>query len=355
MGDIPADRLERRVARERVRLGPGDRLAALERGLEGERNDGESLRLRLSGLDVCVEHSLRLFQFGDIDHLTVGPGGVTVIDSKAWTGEVSVVRGMPKVGSWSKRSELAKVQRQVTAVRIALSRIGTPGVGVQVLGILCLAGHEQRPLVELHDGLKLGGAAAAADLANRPGSRGAGRTAELMRALVRELPRVSRKEVDELEALTGSLERTVSPRPRRPAAAHAPRTGRPSRSRRRRRGPIELVSGLAGLALVLAASSYLSHLPKATGLPVTGVALSRAHGHATVHFRAAAGERVAITLTAGTHAHRRVILTTGLPQHWDARHLGSLSQSLTATVCVSDTQGACVSPATTTSLARGAR
>jgi hypothetical protein len=45
MGDMPADRLERRVARERVRLGPADRrLAALERGLEGERNDGESLR-----------------------------------------------------------------------------------------------------------------------------------------------------------------------------------------------------------------------------------------------------------------------------------------------------------------------
>jgi hypothetical protein len=88
---------------------------------------------------------------------------------------------------------------------------------------------------------------------------------------------------------------------------------------------------------------------------VTGLALSRAHGHATVHFRAAAGERVAITLTVGTHTHHRLVLATGVPQHWDARHLGSLSQSLTATVCVSDAQGACISSATTTSLARGAR
>jgi hypothetical protein len=377
MGDVPADRLGRRVARERGRPGDRDRLAALERGLEGERNDGESLRRRLSGLGVCVEHSVRLFGWGDIDHLTVGPGGVTLIDSKAWTGVVSVVGGVPRVGSWSKRSELAKVARQVTAVRIVLSRCGPGGVGVPVVGILCLAGDEQRPLVELEGGLKLAGAAAAAEIANRPGSRGRSDAAELMRVLVRELPRVSRKEVDELGALTGDVAAGGMPEPAGWASPRPPGSSRPSRartrpaartrrdhprraqsarsrersgSRRRKVHTIELLPGLVALGLLIAAVSYLSGLPRVPAQPVTGLALSRANGHATVRFRAAAGERLAITLVAGTQAHRRMIIATGKPQHWEVRHLGSGSQTLSASVCVSDIRGLCISPAETTSL-----
>ena len=43
-----------------------------------------------------VAHDLQ-GRFGNVDHLVVGPGGVYLLDSKNWSGEVSVANGLATV------------------------------------------------------------------------------------------------------------------------------------------------------------------------------------------------------------------------------------------------------------------
>src|SRR4051812_32411396 len=45
---------------------------------------------RFSGLAGPITHDLDLPGAGNIDHLAVGPAGVFVLDSKAWSGVVTV-------------------------------------------------------------------------------------------------------------------------------------------------------------------------------------------------------------------------------------------------------------------------
>lgn len=65
-----------------------------EQGAEGERATAEVLG-RLSP-DWVVLHDLRWpgRRFANIDHLVIGPGGVFVVDSKKWTGRLSVDGGV---------------------------------------------------------------------------------------------------------------------------------------------------------------------------------------------------------------------------------------------------------------------
>jgi hypothetical protein len=98
----------RRLAREqhaRERLGgPGVLMArvikepqsttAWKQGARGEVRTGERLAKLLGPHGVRILHDRRIpgHAGANIDHLTVGPGGVTVIDTKTHRGKVSVER-----------------------------------------------------------------------------------------------------------------------------------------------------------------------------------------------------------------------------------------------------------------------
>ncbi|HET8616285.1 MAG TPA: nuclease-related domain-containing protein, partial [Actinomycetales bacterium] len=70
-------------------------LYAWQRGLDGERRTGEVLSaLERQGWVVLHDLHWPGRPFANIDHIAIGPGGVFVIDSKNWTGEVAVRDGV---------------------------------------------------------------------------------------------------------------------------------------------------------------------------------------------------------------------------------------------------------------------
>ncbi|MGX5653173.1 nuclease-related domain-containing protein [Geodermatophilus nigrescens] len=97
------------------------------RGAEGERRTGRALRpLLRSGWHVVQD--LDWPGVGNVDHLVVGPGGVFVLDSKAWSGVVSVddagatitPRDNPDA-AWTERGQRGRQARAGTAVARALA------------------------------------------------------------------------------------------------------------------------------------------------------------------------------------------------------------------------------------------
>ena len=75
----------------------------------------------------------------DVDHVAVGPQGVFVIETKHWSGEVSVGRGeILANGRPIQRSPVAQVRRALTAVGGALAGAALPPGALH--GVLCFAG-----------------------------------------------------------------------------------------------------------------------------------------------------------------------------------------------------------------------
>jgi hypothetical protein len=64
-------------------------------GAEGERMTERELR-SVEQQGWVVAHDLQ-GRFGNVDHLAVGPGGVYLLDSKNWSGEVTVANGVATV------------------------------------------------------------------------------------------------------------------------------------------------------------------------------------------------------------------------------------------------------------------
>jgi hypothetical protein len=191
-----------RDARERLgRLGVG--LARLSgdpnstqawlKGAEGEAKVARALARRLQGKQVELLHD-RLMpgsRRANIDHLAIGRGGVTVIDSKNLKGEVRV----QTVGGWiSARQTLLRVngrdqtklirgvERQAEAVSELLRSVG---LQAEVRAALCFATPDGLPLwrkLEV-DGVLVDGPRRVAELAARPGTL----TAEQRQQILREL------------------------------------------------------------------------------------------------------------------------------------------------------------------------
>lgn len=184
-------RHDARVRRARERYGPlgagmawlaGDpqSTSAWRRGAEGEERVARRLEKHLRGKQVDLLHD-RLVpgsRRANIDHIAIGPGGVTVIDSKNLTGKVRLrstggllsprtttlrVRG-------SNQTRLVNgVERQAEAVR---SLLHAASIQVDVRPALCMACPDGLPLLgrlEL-DGVLIAGPAAVAKLAARAGS-----------------------------------------------------------------------------------------------------------------------------------------------------------------------------------------
>jgi hypothetical protein len=158
-------RRAQREARARARFGPlGQALSRLmgdpqstrawKQGADAEIRVARQLAKHLSGRDVVLLHDRRIPSRGraNIDHITIGPGGITVIDTKSAHGRLRVkTRG----GFLSPRHELLLInghdrthlvdglERQLAAVRTAIAELAAAELDVR--GALCIPNIEGLP------------------------------------------------------------------------------------------------------------------------------------------------------------------------------------------------------------------
>lgn len=124
--------------------------ANYEQGARGEEEVSWEID-QLASQGWMVLHDRRLPTGANLDHLLVGPPGVSVIETKTWSGHLTVGNGRIEVDGRRRAKELDQVRRQVEAVRSALVDSGS---SVAVQGFLLLAGphHRDQPPTEI-DGI----------------------------------------------------------------------------------------------------------------------------------------------------------------------------------------------------------
>jgi hypothetical protein len=168
------------------------------RGAEGEQKNAQRLEKRLVGKPVVLLHDRRVpGTRSNIDHIAVGPGGVTVIDSKNLIGKVKVdwqgglfsKRRFDLYVGGRKRTNLVEgVQRQMAVVADVLAAHGFPGV--PIAGALCMAAVGGLPLIghpKLHD-VTIDGARHVAKLIARAGPLAHTSVLDIAKALEGALP-----------------------------------------------------------------------------------------------------------------------------------------------------------------------
>lgn len=184
-------RHDARIARARSRYGAfGGGIAWLagdpsstrswQTGAEGEMKVAARLEKLLKGKDVELLHD-RLMpgsRRANIDHIAVGPGGVTVIDSKNMRGKVRVEtsgglfkprRATLRIKGSDRTRLVRKAQEQAEALRDLLAM---RQIHLDVRAALCFASPEGLPwLSRLEvDGVLIAGPARVAKLSGRPGT-----------------------------------------------------------------------------------------------------------------------------------------------------------------------------------------
>jgi hypothetical protein len=120
------------------------RRVAREGGIAGEELVGAELERQLASFGVVVLHSIKFLRYGDIDHIVVGRGGITVVDAKNWAGAVCVRDRVPYARGRSQRKEVEKLDRQCLAVRLALLHARPDLRGTDIHGVMCFAQEPQR-------------------------------------------------------------------------------------------------------------------------------------------------------------------------------------------------------------------
>ena len=124
--------------------GEPQNIHAWQQGAEGEAATARVLDLRLRRTSVIVIHDRRIPGHGraNIDHIAIGPGGVTVIDTKSSRGQVQLSttgivnrREQLLINGRDRTSQLDAVERQVRQVAAVLDRHGHEDV--PVVGALC--------------------------------------------------------------------------------------------------------------------------------------------------------------------------------------------------------------------------
>lgn len=142
------------------------RAGATERGPAAQRLDKQ-----LAGRGVVLLHARRIPGSDQtIDHLAIGPGGVTVVDAQKLTGKVALQpSGRLYVGDTDRTILVQRLVRQAEAVRNLLDELGYGHV--QEAAALCLADGAGLPLLkrlQTH-GVLIDVPRRVADLAARPG------------------------------------------------------------------------------------------------------------------------------------------------------------------------------------------
>ena len=170
---------------------------AWKQGAKGEVRAGARLAKRLKGTDVMLLHDRRIAGKGNIDHLAVGPGGITVIDTKNYNGKVSVAsvgglfserRTILKIAGRDQTKLIAGVESQMAAVRTALRDLGDEQT--EIRAALCFANVDGLPLLR-HLAVRnviVDGPRTAARLASRPGPLSAETIERLWRQLASAFP-----------------------------------------------------------------------------------------------------------------------------------------------------------------------
>lgn len=119
-------------------------LSAWQQGAEGELETARRLETHLARAGVVLLHDRRMPGRGraNIDHVAIGPAGVTVIDTKSTPGHVELAtigvvrrREVLLVNGRDRTAELDRVVRQLNKVTQTLDQIGVSAV--DVLGALC--------------------------------------------------------------------------------------------------------------------------------------------------------------------------------------------------------------------------
>lgn len=162
------------------------------RGAEGEEHTARRLNALLHARGVVLVHDRRMpGSRANIDHLAVGPGGVTVIDTKRMRGRVKVQRegGLLSsrerliVGGRDRTHLIEGVCRQVAVVAELL------GESVVVIGAMCFVESElplfSKPKLQ---GVRIAGPRGVARLARRDGPHTAGEVQEIAERLRASLP-----------------------------------------------------------------------------------------------------------------------------------------------------------------------
>lgn len=148
-------------------------LARLRDGLEGERRTAARLR-RLSRRGWRCFHDLLVPGLaGNIDHVLIGPAGVMVVDSKNWSGTLTVLAdgGVSSVRAHQPdRAHVLDVASAVTTQALALRHHLQRGVGrrVRVLPVVAFWGAFPQGRVEHDDVLYVRGAELNRALLERP-------------------------------------------------------------------------------------------------------------------------------------------------------------------------------------------
>jgi hypothetical protein len=203
----------RRAQREdhaRSKLGPAGVLVARvvdepqhttawKTGAAGEGKVGARLEKLLRGTEVKLLHDRRMpgSSRANIDHINVGPGRVTVIDTKNIKGKLRVDRvgglftarhDVLLVNGRDKTSLVESVEKQVEAVRRALLAAGHEDIDVR--GALCLADVGGLPLMSTLNvrGTMINGPKPIAKLARQSGPLTAAAVETLWVALTCALP-----------------------------------------------------------------------------------------------------------------------------------------------------------------------
>jgi len=148
-------RRQARQARTKARYGTvGSIVAALagephnvqawRQGAEGEEATARALAIRLHRSDVIVLHDRRIRgrSRANIDHIAIGPNGVTVIDTKSSRGRVQLAtagvinrREQLLVNGRDRTSQLDSLERQLERVASVLEQ--NDAGDVPLLGALC--------------------------------------------------------------------------------------------------------------------------------------------------------------------------------------------------------------------------
>lgn len=171
-------------------------IAAWRQGAEGERLLAGRLHDLLDDRGVLLLHD-RLSGAGraNIDHLAIGPGGVTVIDASNRSGLVRRARGgfawrheRLHVRGRDQTRLVGRVERQITVVRRAL--VDADLDQVEATGALCFVQGNVRSLRRrVHvGGLLVGGPTVVAELAARDGPQTYGEIVTVLRELAVRLP-----------------------------------------------------------------------------------------------------------------------------------------------------------------------
>ncbi|MGA9860172.1 MAG: nuclease-related domain-containing protein [Solirubrobacteraceae bacterium] len=172
---------------------------AWKTGADGEGRVGKRLAKLLAGTEVRLLHDRRIPGHGaaNIDHLAVGPGGITVIDTKSYRGKVRTER---IGGLFSERRTVLKIagrdgthlidgiETQIAAVRSIID--ATSPEPIDIRGALCIADPEGLPILRTPSvrGIIVDGRRWVAKRARRPGPLTNEETAALFERLNAVLP-----------------------------------------------------------------------------------------------------------------------------------------------------------------------